>query len=145
MNVYSSSELVSHYQSGDRTLGTKGHPVCSLCEKRLYDQDKLVLHLMDEHHQCFICSQANTASSLLLSPVAAASATAVDLATAADVAIETSGSYFKTSHELQDHFKKCHFLCKQCKRLRVVAVFGTEEELLEHVQRSHPIYGNRHR
>jgi transposase-like protein len=140
MNIYNSSELLFHYQSGDRHLGTNGHPRCQLCEKHFYDHDKLLLHLMDDHHQCFICCQEKEINSD--SHAHAPTPSTPHGMRTMSPRMESSESYFKNSHELQEHFKKCHFLCKQCKRLRVVTVFETEEEMNDHVLRSHPVYGN---
>lgn len=124
MNVYTAEELHKHEQCGDPSLGTKGHPLCTLCERRFYDNDKLILHMMDDHHQCFICK---------------------DREREGHSSSGSSGSYFKNAHELQEHFKKAHFLCKQCKKLRVISVFDTELALSEHIQRSHLVMGLRYR
>jgi hypothetical protein len=134
MNVYTSQQLQSHFQSGDAHLGTKGHPLCSLCggDKRFYDQDQLQRHMIDDHHQCYLCRDNENEEDS-------------SRGAGATGAGEGPGSYFKNAHELQEHFKKCHFLCKQCRKLRVTSVFRTELALTEHIERSHLVLGNRYR
>jgi hypothetical protein len=141
MNVYTAQELESHFQSGDAHLGTKGHPICTLCgDRRFYDQDQLQRHMIDDHHQCFLCKEKEEGESSIVMPFVGGMAR--------DESSGTGGSgdsYFKNAHELQEHFKRCHFLCKQCRKLRVTSVFGTELALAEHIQRSHLVFGNRYR
>jgi hypothetical protein len=146
VKAYSPSEFEQHNQVGDLETGSKGHPLCFLCDKRFYDNEKLAAHLNNDHSPCFICRERLDPSSSL-----AILSSTNDLSRSEGNSMQSSeakdqgreGSYFfRNVHELNDHFKRCHHLCKTCKKLRVVSVFRSESDLQEHIARSHSQMGN---
>lgn len=155
LECYTQEELRSHVKGSSKggTLG--GHPTCDLCKKIFYDTDQLYRHINDEHYCCYICeiqSQSNNAQSQTLNYRTAAQQSSVQndsqvrslmLSTFAMAPAATTeglpvAQYFKNKADLHDHFRRKHFCCKICKKMREVAVYESQAELDAHMKRSHP-------
>lgn len=109
LKVYTPEELDEHNDKGDDDTGRCGHPECNMCRKRFFDNDVLASHQTDDHHVCFVCENLGA----------------------------PEPAFFSNTTDLHDHFRRAHFLCKTCKKLRVINVFGTSEDLAEHNSRRH--------
>ena len=108
--MYTAEELLAHCDHGDAESGHRGHPQCHLCSKRFYDLDVLAAHQRDDHHLCFVCASRGD---------------------------DDPPALYSNAQDLHEHFRRAHFLCKICKKLRSVAVFATQEGLDEHHARLH--------
>jgi len=56
------AELERHATVGDAATGFKGHPKCSWCKDRFYDEKALVLHYSKTHFCCHLCDRAGVAN-----------------------------------------------------------------------------------
>lgn len=62
--LYDAAGLAQHMRSGDvegplAESGFLGHPACTFCRKRFYDNGELFNHMQREHEQCFLCRRAD--------------------------------------------------------------------------------------
>ncbi len=56
--IFNKNELRYHERHGDRNGGPfKGHPLCELCNQRLYDNNALWSHLRQSHFSCHLCER----------------------------------------------------------------------------------------
>ena len=103
-------QLKKHLTKGDPGTGFEGHPICEFCRpKRFYDLTHLHLHLQKEHYKCHVCEKQGL-----------------------------QNQYFRNYQNLEKHFDKAHFLCKdvQCLQARFV-VFENEIDLHAHERQVH--------
>lgn len=89
---------------GKHQKSENGHPTCSLCGTLYYSEDELADHRRDRHEQCHICRRHSAKT-----------------------------SYYRDYSELEEHFRKEHFLCPEplCLELKFV-VFDNELEYKAH-------------
>ncbi|GAX13834.1 hypothetical protein FisN_30Lu134 [Fistulifera solaris] len=107
---FTPSQLQTHLSRGDPAAGFHGHPLCEFCRPtRFYDITALHHHLALEHFKCHVCEKQGL-----------------------------SDQYFKNYSQLEKHFDRQHFLCRdvQCLMARFV-VFGNELDLKHHQRTVH--------
>jgi hypothetical protein len=107
---FTPSQLQTHLSRGDPAAGFHGHPLCEFCRPtRFYDITALHHHLALEHFKCHVCEKQGL-----------------------------SDQYFKNYAQLEKHFDRQHFLCRdvQCIMARFV-VFGNELDLKHHQRTVH--------
>ncbi len=108
--------LERHMRHGDDKPGAvdqtgfKGHPLCSFCGERFYDDDKLYEHCRNKHERCFICDRRDS----------------------------RQPHYYRNYNELEKHFSKDHFLCldRECLEKKF-CVFESELDLKAHQLSEH--------
>lgn len=106
--VYTQKDYEIHLRKGDGD-GSEGHPSCDFCKKRYYDKTALFTHLSQDHFTCHLC--------------------------------EKMGIYYRYYNkyvDLEDHFRKEHFLCEEpeCLANRFV-VFGNVDSYNRHTRNIH--------
>lgn len=106
--VYTQKDYETHLRKGDGD-GSEGHPSCDFCKKRYYDKTALFTHLSQDHFTCHLC--------------------------------EKKGIYYRYYNkylDLEDHFRKEHFLCEEpeCLANRFV-VFGNVDSYNRHTRNIH--------
>ncbi|KAM0257999.1 hypothetical protein ACHAQJ_004042 [Trichoderma viride] len=109
--LFGDKELEKHMRHGDDKPGAadqtgfKGHPLCGFCGQRFYDDDKLFEHCRMKHERCFLCDRRDS----------------------------RQPHYFLNYEELENHFKKDHFLCSDrgCLEKKFV-VFESELDMQAH-------------
>lgn len=114
--LFTERELEIHVSRGDdqpgdvNQTGFKGHPRCDFCRTRFYDSDKLYEHCRHEHERCFICDRDDP----------------------------TKPHYYRNYADLENHFRRDHFLCpdRECLEKKFV-VFGTQMDLKAHQLAEH--------
>ena len=114
--MFTEKALGEHMRRGDDKPGAvdqtgfKGHPLCSFCGERFYDDDKLYEHCRNKHERCFICDRQDS----------------------------RRPHYYLDYNALEDHFKRDHFLCsdRECLEKKFV-VFGSELDLKAHQLSEH--------
>ncbi|KAK3321931.1 hypothetical protein B0H66DRAFT_574363 [Apodospora peruviana] len=114
--MFTDKELGEHMRRGDDKPGAidqtgfKGHPLCSFCGERFYDDDKLYEHCRNKHERCFICDRRDS----------------------------RQPHYYRDYNALETHFKDDHFLCldRECLEKKFV-VFDTEIDLKAHQLSEH--------
>lgn len=115
--LFSQKSLTNHYKNGDRDAqddnGFKGHPECGFCRKAFYDDDELYKHCRDKHERCHVCDQMNNGPG--------------------------RAQYFQDYKQLDQHFRRDHFVCPEpaCLEQKFV-VFGSELDLKAHQLEAHP-------
>lgn len=102
--------LRDHCSAGDASAGFAGHPLCSFCDARFYDDSALFAHLRKDHFSCHLCA-----------------ATTTEL-----------HKYFNKYEDLEAHFGRRHFACThaECVRAHFVA-FSTAIDLQAHAASVH--------
>ncbi|KAI0399756.1 hypothetical protein F4802DRAFT_588110 [Xylaria palmicola] len=114
--LFTDKELEKHMRHGDDRPGAvdqtgfKGHPLCGFCGSRFYDGDKLYEHCRNKHERCFLCDRQDP----------------------------REPHYYRDYNNLEDHFKKDHYLCpdRECLEKKFV-VFGSEMDLKAHQLSEH--------
>ncbi|KAJ2900151.1 hypothetical protein MKZ38_002565 [Zalerion maritima] len=114
--LFSDKELEVHMSRGDDQPGAldqsgfKGHPRCDFCRERYYDADKLYEHCRNKHERCFLCDRDNPATP----------------------------HYYRHYDDLEQHFRKDHFLCmdRECLEKKFV-VFASQMDLNAHQLEEH--------
>jgi hypothetical protein len=103
-------ELEKHITVGDpKGEGFKGHPKCSWCKERFYDEKALTMHYTKNHFCCHLCDRLGIAN-----------------------------KWFRDYSGLDAHYSKDHWPCHdpKCKERRFVA-FEDEFQLRLHQQEVH--------
>jgi len=106
----SNDELEKHITIGDpKGEGFSGHPKCSWCKERFYDEKALTLHYTKNHFCCHLCDRLGVAN-----------------------------KWFRDYAGLDAHYSKDHWPCHdpKCKERRFVA-FEDEFQLRLHQQDVH--------
>jgi len=87
-----------------------GHPSCGFCRERFYSQEMLSKHCRKSHELCYLCER-----------------------------LGKKNEYYKNYQELEKHFAKDHFVCRErmCVEAKCYA-FVDEIELGAHVKSVHP-------
>eukprot|EP00898_Chlorokybus_atmophyticus_P005928 jgi/Chlat1/6336/Chrsp44S00456 len=116
--LYSKAQLEQHQRGGSAEVdggaeesgGFKGHPMCGFCKQRFYDSAALYQHMTTGHFSCHICQRQRP-----------------------DVF-----EYYRDYPQLEDHFKRSHFLCEHpsCLEKKFV-VFAAEPDYKRHVAMEH--------
>ncbi|CAM1512008.1 Fc.00g095210.m01.CDS01 [Cosmosporella sp. VM-42] len=114
--LFEGRELDKHMRYGDDKPGAadqtgfKGHPLCGFCGERFYDDDKLFEHCRMKHERCFLCDRRDS----------------------------SKPHYYLDYNELEQHFKKDHYLCsdRECLEKKFV-VFESELDLKAHMLSEH--------
>ncbi|KAL4858640.1 E3 ubiquitin-protein ligase hel2 [Chlorella vulgaris] len=113
--LYTKAELERHMRGGDvegamAAAGYKGHPECRFCRKRYFGENELYQHMHAGHEQCFLCRRSNPEKYV----------------------------YYRDYEDLENHFKRDHYLCPHpaCLEKKFV-VFQGEQELKTHTAREH--------
>eukprot|EP00271_Cylindrocystis_brebissonii_P001202 TRINITY_DN11505_c0_g1_i1.p1 TRINITY_DN11505_c0_g1~~TRINITY_DN11505_c0_g1_i1.p1 ORF type:complete len:1077 (-),score=174.16 TRINITY_DN11505_c0_g1_i1:34-3264(-) len=116
--LYTKEELRMHKSRGNAAPdgsaedsgGFKGHPLCRFCQTRFYSDNELYLHMTQEHYTCHICQKAKPGSF----------------------------DYYHRYSDLENHFRRDHFICEndECLAKKFV-VFTNEQELKRHSVQSH--------
>eukprot|EP00897_Mesotaenium_endlicherianum_P000552 jgi/Mesen1/10498/ME000083S10009 len=116
--LYDKEQLKQHCAEGNSEAdgtdeergGFKGHPSCHFCKRRFYGDNELYQHMSRDHFTCFICQRARPGSY----------------------------EYFKNYDDLENHFRRDHYLCEdqQCLEKKFT-VFPTEIELKRHSAQVH--------
>jgi hypothetical protein len=115
-DMFGDKELRDHMRKGDDKPGAvdqtgfRGHPLCSFCGERFYDDDKLYEHCRNKHERCFLCDRRDS----------------------------RQPHYFVDYDSLEKHFMKDHYLCldKECLEKKFV-VFESEIDLKAHQLSEH--------
>lgn len=115
-DLFTDKELEKHMRHGDDRPGAidqtgfRGHPLCSFCGERFYDDDKLYEHCRNKHERCFLCDRQNP----------------------------RTPHYYYNYEALEQHFKKDHFPCldRECLEKKFI-VFGSELDLKAHQLSDH--------
>ncbi|KAL2261660.1 hypothetical protein VTK26DRAFT_3675 [Humicola hyalothermophila] len=115
-DMFTDKALTEHMRHGDDKPGAvdqtgfRGHPLCGFCGARYYDADKLYEHCRNKHERCFICDRNDA----------------------------RQPHYYRDYNELEEHFKRDHFLCmdRECLEKKFV-VFGSEMDLKAHQLSEH--------
>lgn len=116
-DLFTQKGLTQHYKFGDRNAaddnGFKGHPECGFCRKAFYDDDELYKHCRDKHERCHVCDQLDNGPG--------------------------RAQYFQDYKQLDQHFRRDHFVCPEpsCLEQKFV-VFGSELDLKAHQLEAHP-------
>ncbi len=107
---YTKKQLDIHIRKGNPKEGFNGHPHCHFCRTKFYGDDELFKHLHEKHFKCHVCDQ-----------------------------LGKKNQYKRNYKELEDHFRRDHFICEQesCLEKRFVA-FTTELALKAHMAAEHP-------
>lgn len=110
--VYSAKGLVQHQTRGEPHEGFKGHPPCNFCnQKRFYSNVELFKHLNEKHYECELCEQMHG----------------------------TQYRYYRDYEDLENHFRKDHYLCEEVECLiKKFVVFKTLLEFKAHNLTEHP-------
>ncbi|KAL0213182.1 hypothetical protein RCL1_006808 [Eukaryota sp. TZLM3-RCL] len=114
--LYTSSKLTDHL-NGRAELSFSGHPSCSVCTSRCFDDESLFKHVVSNHLTCHLCQGS----------------------------IERTGQYsevksisFKNSQQRLHHFRTKHYVCSVPGCLENnLSVFIDEIELAKHFQSEH--------
>ncbi|KAI5180174.1 E3 ubiquitin-protein ligase [Nematocida sp. AWRm80] len=87
-----------------------GHPLCVFCRTRFYTQDILVKHCKKVHERCYLCER-----------------------------LGKKNEFYKSYTELEAHFNKAHYTCKErmCREVKCYA-FIDKVELEVHIASLHP-------
>lgn len=95
-----------NYSSQLRGHLRKDHPQCHFCRNYFLDDDKLYAHLQERHETCFICERNGRMH-----------------------------EYFLNYEQLENHYKRDHYVCKDegCRGV----VFATQIELQAHEHTRH--------
>lgn len=95
-----------NYSSRLRAHLRKDHPQCKFCRKHFLDDEKLYAHLQEKHETCFICERAGRMH-----------------------------EYFRNFEELENHYRKEHYVCthENCRGV----VFASAIELQTHLHTRH--------
>lgn len=114
-SLYSKAQLKHHKERGSVVdahtelgrSGFSGHPLCKFCNTRFFDQTESFHHMEREHLRCPVCRRAS----------------------------EDSWTYYRNHDELNEHFRKHHYVCHfpNCTYL----AFGSEAELKKHLIEQH--------
>lgn len=115
-DMFTDKDLGVHMKSGDDKPGAidqtgfRGHPLCSFCGSRFYDDDKLYEHCRNKHERCFICDRRDS----------------------------RQPHYYVDYNSLEEHFQNDHFLCsdRECLEKKFV-VFESEMDLKGHQLSEH--------
>jgi hypothetical protein len=109
LTIYTQQLYEIHLKTGDGN-GLIGHPNCEFCRKRFYDSSALFQHLTHDHECCHICDK-----------------------------LGLKYKYFNKYQNLEEHFKKSHYLCEEkgCLEKRFI-VFSNEIDLASHNLQYHP-------
>ncbi|KAF1971513.1 hypothetical protein BU23DRAFT_471039, partial [Bimuria novae-zelandiae CBS 107.79] len=116
--LFTFSELRKHQKFGDDNPGAvdqsgfKGHPECGFCRTRFYGDDELYTHCREKHERCHLCDRRSGGQ---------------------------RPQYFRDYDDLENHFRKDHFLCpdRECLEKKFV-VFDSEIDLKAHQLEMHP-------
>ncbi|KAJ4344457.1 uncharacterized protein N0V89_012199 [Didymosphaeria variabile] len=116
--LFTFAELRKHQKFGDDNPGAidqsgfKGHPECGFCRQRFYGDDELYTHCREKHERCHLCDRQNEGR---------------------------KPQYYLDYNDLEDHFRKGHFLCpdRECLEKKFV-VFDSEMDLKAHQLETHP-------
>ena len=114
--MFTDKALGEHMRHGDDKPGAvdqtgfRGHPLCSFCGERFYDDDKLFEHCRSKHERCFICDRRDS----------------------------RRPHYYLNYITLEKHFKEDHFICndRECLEKKFV-VFESELDLKAHQLSEH--------
>ncbi|XXQ33605.1 RING-type domain-containing protein [Plasmodiophora brassicae] len=108
MQLYTEDEMKSHMKHGrkgqGREPGMDPHPVCQFCRIAFYGPDEIYYHMEHDHYHCHFCRSSTE-----------------------------KHRYERTYKELEQHFRKHHYLCDddECLKARYV-VFASEVGLQAH-------------
>ena len=107
---YTKKQLDIHIRKGNPKVGFDGHPQCDFCRIKFYDDDDLFKHLHAKHFKCHVCEQMGK-----------------------------KNQYKRNYKELEDHFRRDHYICeeKSCLEKRFVA-FSSLIALQGHMAAEHP-------
>jgi hypothetical protein len=116
--LFTKKDLQKHEKFGDDNPGAvdqtgfKGHPECTFCRQRFYGDDELFVHCRDRHEKCHICERRDGRS---------------------------RPQYYLDYENLENHFRKDHFLCPdaECMEKKFV-VFESKIDLNAHQLEAHP-------
>ncbi|KAF2441318.1 hypothetical protein P171DRAFT_366862, partial [Karstenula rhodostoma CBS 690.94] len=116
--LFTFAELRKHQKFGDDNPGAidqsgfKGHPECGFCRQRFYGDDELYTHCREKHERCHLCDRRNEGR---------------------------KPQYYLDYDDLENHFRKDHFVCpdRECLEKKFV-VFDSEMDLKAHQLESHP-------
>jgi len=116
--LFTFAELRKHQKFGDDNPGAidqsgfKGHPECGFCRQRFYGDDELFQHCRDKHERCHLCDRRNEGR---------------------------NQQYYLNYDDLENHFRKDHFLCpeRDCLEKKFI-VFDSEIDLKAHQLEVHP-------
>lgn len=116
--LFTFTELRRHQKSGDDNPGAvdqsgfKGHPQCGFCRIRFYGDDELYTHCREKHERCHLCDRRSEGA---------------------------RPQYFLDYDDLENHFRKDHFLCpdRECLDKKFI-VFDAEMDLKAHQLETHP-------
>ncbi|KAL5448563.1 hypothetical protein PMIN06_007144 [Paraphaeosphaeria minitans] len=116
--LFTFAELRKHQKFGDDDPGAidqsgfKGHPECGFCRQRFYGDDELYTHCREKHERCHLCDRRNEGR---------------------------KPQYYLDYDDLENHFRKDHFLCpdRECLEKKFV-VFDSEMDLKAHQLETHP-------
>jgi hypothetical protein len=107
-------EVYSEYEMLKHKRGTAkepGHPLCLFCSSRFYSKDELRKHCRTKHELCFICER-----------------------------LGKKNEYYRNYSELEEHFKKAHYVCEERECVQSKCnVFADEVELVAHRMGSHAL------
>lgn len=117
--LYTKAELEKHCSVGGAAVdqsndlgmsGFKGHPLCHFCNKRFFSEAELFTHMQREHETCHICQRANPSKFV----------------------------YYRDYSEVEEHFRKQHYLCEEPECLRKgFIVFQSETDIKRHMAQEH--------
>eukprot|EP00944_MAST-04C_sp_MAST-4C-sp1_P007253 g7253.t1 len=107
---YTKKQLDIHIRKGNPKMGFDGHPQCDFCRIKFYDDDDLFKHLHAKHFKCHVCEQMGK-----------------------------NNQYKRNYKELEDHFRRDHYICEEtsCLEKRFVA-FSSLIALQGHMAAEHP-------
>ncbi|KAJ4300986.1 hypothetical protein N0V90_003075 [Kalmusia sp. IMI 367209] len=116
--LFTFAELRKHQKFGDDNPGAidqsgfKGHPECGFCRQRFYGDDELYTHCREKHERCHLCDRRSDGR---------------------------KPQYYRDYNDLEDHFRKDHFLCpdRECLEKKFI-VFDSEMDLKAHQLETHP-------
>lgn len=109
-SLFTKSQLERHCKSGDASDPSfKGHPKCEFCHTFFYSVDEIFEHCREKHETCHLCTRRGV-----------------------------HNQYYKDYYDLERHFGKDHFLCKQpsCLEKKFI-VFESEIEFKRHMTEEH--------
>lgn len=115
--LFTQKALTQHYIKGSRDAlddnGFKGHPECGFCRRAFYDDDELYKHCRDKHERCHVCDQVDNGPG--------------------------RAQYFQDYKQLDQHFRRDHFVCPEQSCLdQKFVVFASELDLKAHQLEAHP-------